>query len=173
MAARASKEDPDKINDWEKRFIEAYFEFNFNGRLAYLHLKPDVTDKSADVLAHKLLALPRVKNYIENKQAHIAIQEDIKLSWVVKELKSIVEEVKLEITERDPATGRVISRPDRQSSLKALAQLSKIAGFETRKMDITTNGESINKITWNETKSYTPDKKDLGNEDINIYDINT
>ena len=154
MATRPKKENPDVLTDFEKRFVDTYFNFNFNGRLAYKSLKPETTNESADALASKLLSSVKVKNFIEEKQAHISMQEDIQLSWVVKELKSIIYDVKQEETERDPATGRLIAKPDRKSALAALAQLSKIAGFETKKVDVTTNGESINQITWNETKSY-------------------
>jgi len=143
MATRPKKEKTNEITPFQQQFIDIWFNNNFNGKLAYKKLKPDVTSETATVEASKILTLPNVQDYIDDKRTNIAIQEDIQLSWVVKELKSIVFDVKQEETERDPATGRLIAKPDRKSALAALSQLSRIAGFETKKVDITSGGEKI------------------------------
>jgi hypothetical protein len=148
-----TKADPNIITDFEKTFIQIYINMNFNGRLAYKQLKPLVTTESADALASKLLSSVRVKDYLALKLEQIRIKEEIKLEFIVGELTSIVYDVKLENTERD-GDGRITSKPDRRSAIQALQLLSKIAGFETKKVDITSKGESINPITWIEKKTY-------------------
>jgi hypothetical protein len=135
--------DPNKLTEFEEQFIDIYFNMNFNGRLAYKKLKPGVKDTTADTEASKILSYPKVKDAIEMKQEQIRMKEDIQLSWIVQELKNIILDVKQEQIERDPISGKIYIKPDRKSALAALQQLSKIAGFETKKVDITTNGESI------------------------------
>ena len=39
----AQRKNKDELTDFEKQFIDVYFNTNMNGRLAYLKLKPDVT----------------------------------------------------------------------------------------------------------------------------------
>jgi hypothetical protein len=130
-----AKKNKDELTPFEQQFVDVWFNMGFNGRLAYKQIKPGVTNETAEVNASKLLSLTKVQDYIELKREQIRIKEDIQLSWVVQELKSIILDVKQEQTERDPTTNKIYIKPDRKSALAALAQLSKIAGFEVKKED--------------------------------------
>lgn len=130
-----ARKNNNEITDFEKQFVDVYLNMNMNGRLAYKQLKPGVTNDSADALASKLLSSIRVSDYLEMKQEQIRMKEEIQLSWIVSELKNIILDVKAEQIERDPVTGKIYIKPDRKSALAALAQLSKIAGFEVKKED--------------------------------------
>jgi hypothetical protein len=142
MAKQNKTNKEDKILPFEQQFVDVWFTTSFNGRLAYKQLRPNVTMESAEQWASVTLAQPRVKEYIEQKQEQIRQKEEIKLSDIVSKLKLMIDEVDNEGDERD-ANGRLVQRKDRKSQLAAIAQLSKIAGFETKKMDVTTNGKDI------------------------------
>lgn len=137
------KEENNKITPLEEQFVDIYFKMNFNGRLAIKQLKPHLTNESADVEASRMLSSVKVQDYVELKREQIRIKEEIELSWVVGQLKKIVIDVNAEQIERD-ANGKITDKPDRKSAIAALQQLSKIAGFETKKLDITSGGEKIN-----------------------------
>lgn len=141
----AKKERIEKeLSLFHKRFIDTWFNLNFNATLAYKQLKPNVATSTAESEASKILGSSLAKEYIELKQEQIRIKEDIKLSFIVQELTNIVLDIKQETIERDD-NGRITSKPDRANSIKALQQLSKIGGFEaTKKVDVTTNGQSLN-----------------------------
>ena len=141
MAKKKIQSEPkkDKLTDIQKRFVDIWFNMNFNGRLAYKQLHPNVTNESADVMASKILSLDKVKDYIELKHEQLRLKEEIKLSFIVGELTNIVLDVKEETVERDD-NGRITSKPDRANAIKALQQLSKLGGFETKKVDVSING---------------------------------
>ena len=138
-----ARKNNNEISDFEKQFIDIYLNMNMNGRLAYKQLKPLVSNETADACASRLLSSARVSDYLEMKQEQIRIKQEVKLEWIVSELKSIILDVKAEQIERDPVTGKIYDKPDRKSAIAAIALLSKIAGFETKKVDITSNGDSI------------------------------
>ena len=50
-------------------------------------------------------------------------------------------DVKSETTERDPLSGRILSKPDRTSTLKAIDILGKLGGHFVTKQEITVKGE--------------------------------
>ena len=148
--AKQIKNKEDILTPFQQQFIDIWFNLSFNGRLAYKQLRPNVSNTSADEMASAIIAQEKVKNYIELKREQIRLKEEIKLDWVVSELKNIVLDVKGEQIERDPQTNRILSRPQTKDAIAALALLSKIAGFETKKLDVTTNGKDIfNEITVN------------------------
>ena len=151
--AKKKEETLIKEEEYMVRWTDTYFNCNFNGRITSKFLKPHLSLESAEVDAARMLGKDRIKELIAIKQQHIRIKEEISLAWIVSELKEIITDVKSQSDERD-ATGKLIARADTKSRLAAIAQLSKIAGFETKKIDVTTNGESINKITWIEQKTY-------------------
>ena len=158
------KKEIDKITIFEQQFVDTWFRMNFNGRLSYKQLKPNVTKETAEVEASKILSKPKVQEYVELKREQIRLKEEVELGWLVNELKNVVYDVNQEDTERD-ANGRITAKPDRRSKLEAIKILAKIAGLEApAKLDVTTNGESINQITWIEQKVY-PDttKEDEAN----------
>jgi len=139
IESKQTEPKTEKLTDIQKRFVDIWFNMNFNGRLAYKQLHPNVTNESADVMASKILSLDKVKDYIELKHEQLRLKEEIKLSFIVQELTNIVIDVKEETVERDD-TGRITSKPDRANAIKALQQLSKLGGFETKKVDVSING---------------------------------
>jgi len=136
-----NKEKLLKQEEYQKRWVSAYFNNSFNGRITSKFLKPHLTLQAAEVDAARMLGNDRVKELIELKQAEIAIREDISLSFLVGELKSIIFDVKSETTERDMITGRILSKPDRANALKAIDILGKLGGHYVTKQEITVKGE--------------------------------
>ena len=130
-----------KQEEYKKRWVDAYFNHSFNGRITSKYLKPHLSLDSAEVDAARMLGDVRIKELIEIKQAEISIKEDISLSFLVAELKSIILDVKSETTERDPLSGRILSKPDRTSTLKAIDILGKLGGHFVTKQEITVKGE--------------------------------
>jgi hypothetical protein len=138
----AKKENTNQIKDWEKQFVDVYFNNGFNARQAYKTVKPNVKIESADVLSHQLLKEDRVKEYIEQKQIQIQMQQEVKLEWLVKELKEIVYEIK----QQDPyelVDDKILVKKDYKALIAALDQLGKIGGHQTKKIDVTSGGEQI------------------------------
>ena len=137
--ARPKKEE-DKLTPFQTQFVDIWFNMNFNGKLAYKQLKPNVTNETAEVEASKLLRMPKVQDYIELKREQIRIKQDVSLEFIVNGLKSIIFDVMQEEVERDD-NGRITSKPDRKSALAAYQQLTKIAGFDApKKIDVKLSG---------------------------------
>ena len=127
-----------------ERWVDAYFNHNFNGRLTSKSLYPDLTLESAEVHASRMLGNDKVKELIAIKHEEIRIKQEITLEFIVNGLKRIIYDVMQEEIERDE-NGKITSKPDRKSALAAYQQLTKIGGFESaKKVDVTTNGESLN-----------------------------
>jgi phage terminase small subunit len=136
----AKKKIEDKITPFQQQFVDIWFNMNFNGKLAYKQLKPNVSNETATVEASKLLTIPNVVDYIELKQEHIRIKQEVSLEFIVNGLKSIIMDVAEEQVERDDQ-GRITSKPDRKSALAAYQQLTKIAGFDApKKIDVKLSG---------------------------------
>ena len=83
---------------------------------------------------------------IAMKKEELRLKEEVKLEFLISELTSIIFDVKQEGIERDD-NGRITSKPDRNSALKALDMLAKLGGYYQQKIDMTTNGENINQFT--------------------------
>ena len=138
MAKKKIQED--KLTPFQQQFVDIWFNMNFNGKLAYKQLKPNVSNQTAEVEASKLLRLPKVEDYIELKREQIRIKEEITLDFIVSGLKRIIYDVMQEQVERDD-NGRITSKPDRKSALAAYQQLTKIAGFEApKKQEVSLTG---------------------------------
>ena len=138
MAKKKIQED--KLTPFQEQFVDIWFNMNFNGKLAYKQLKPNVSTETAEVEASKLLRLPKVQDYIELKREQIRIKQEITLDFIVSGLKSIIYDVMQEEVERDQ-DGRITSKPDRKSALAAYQQLTKIAGFEApKKQEVSLTG---------------------------------
>jgi hypothetical protein len=135
-----------KLTPFEKQFVDIWFNMNFKGRLAYKQLKPDVTNESADTRAALILSLQKVKDYIELKQEQIRLKEEVKLDFLVNELKNIVYDINTEDVRAVDENGRVLNKPDYKAKIAAIQTLAKLAGLDNhqKKIDITTNGESLN-----------------------------
>jgi hypothetical protein len=133
----------DELTEKEIRFIDTWFNTGFNARVAYKMNNPHVTTASADAISSRILSTEAAQDYIELKKEQIRMKEEINLSFIVSELKSIIFEVKEQMEERDD-NGRLVARKDFKSQLAALAQLSKLAGLDApRKIDVTSAGEPI------------------------------
>ena len=137
-----AKKKTDKIDDWEKRFVDIYFNNGFNARLAYKTVNPNVTTPSADALASALLKEQRIQDYVEKKHEEIRIKQEVKLEWLVKELKDIVYEIK----QQEPyelLEDRILVKKDYKALISAIDQLGKLGGHQTKKIDVTSGGEQI------------------------------
>jgi len=135
-----------KVTATEIQFIDLYFLYGFNATKAYLMIRSDVSDSTARAEASRLLKRPEVKELIKEKELDIRRRSAIELDYLVEALKKVVDDVKVEKTERDK-NGRFISHPDRANLVKAVDTLAKLGGFYTQKMDVTTGGEKVNTIT--------------------------
>lgn len=152
---KKKKETLIKEEEYMIRWVDTYFNTNFNGRMTSKFLKPHLSLESCEVDAARMLGKDRVKELIAIKQEQIRMNENVELAWLIKELKDIVYDVNQEDIERDQ-DGKIINKPDRRSKLDAIKTLAKISGLDNhqQKLDITTNGENINQITWIEKKNY-------------------
>ena len=73
----SKKKNNNELTPFETQFIDIWFNMNFNGRLAYKQLKPNVANTTADAEASRILNTEKAKDYIEKKQIEISIKEDI------------------------------------------------------------------------------------------------
>lgn len=145
MAKKTNKEkEDDKLTTFQQQFIDIWFRMNFNGRLAYKQLKPHVTNETADAEASRILSTEKAKDYIELKKEHIRIKEEVELSWIVSQLKSIVEDITSQDITRFDDEGRPLNKTDHRAKIEAIKTLAKIAGLEAPiKQDITSNGQTL------------------------------
>lgn len=147
------KKTIEEINEFEDKFLSIYMQNGFNGTGAYILAKPNVSYDAARTEASKLLKKEHIQKELEIRKLALRNKENIELSFLVQNLKSVIYDVMQEETERDD-NGRIISKPDRQNLLKSIDILAKLGGHYTQKVDVTTNGENINTITWVEQKTY-------------------
>ena len=133
------------MNDKHKDFVLKYLENGKNGTQAYRAIYPNVkTDESAAVNATKLLKNAKVREMIDIEQAKTAEKMLIKREDIINKI--------LRIVDTNETTSPSIA-------LKGIEMINKMFGFDAPiKTDITTNGQSINQITWIEEKTY-KDKK--------------
>lgn len=136
------------MNKRHQQFIEEYMANGMNGTQAYLSTYPNATDDTARANATKLLAKTHIKAEIERLQAETSKELNITKESLLKHLNDI-----LESTKDDPK--------NKHNAIKSIEVLNKMLGFnEPNKTDITTNGESINQITWIEQKTYKDKEND-------------
>lgn len=135
----------DELTDFEKQFADIWFRIR-NGRVSYKRLKPEVKDTTADTEACKLLSLPKIKNYLEEKEIELRLKEEVELSWVVTQLKNIVYDINTNDHTVFDDDGKALNKTDHRAKIEAIKTLAKIAGLDNhqQKLDITTNGESFN-----------------------------
>jgi hypothetical protein len=170
--AKAKKEDKELLKKQElyyQQWVDTYFNNSFNGRITSKMLKPHLSLESAEVDAARMLGNDSIQELIELKKAQIKIKEDIKLEWIVKELKDVVFEIKQQEPVEYDAEGRVINKKNYKDLLGAINQLIKISGYDNhqQKIDVTTNGENINQIVWKEEKTYTENEANKKADDSN------
>lgn len=138
-----------KQEEYEIRWVDAYFNHNFNGGLTSKSLKPHLSMESAMVEASKLLRKAKVQELIELKREHIRMRENVDLGFLISSLTKVVLDCEAEDTERDPATGKIWSKPDRVNLIKAVDGLAKLAGYYTQKIDVSGINEQPQEITIN------------------------
>jgi phage terminase small subunit len=143
----------EEINDFEDKFLSIYMQNGFNATGAYVLAKPNVSYDAARTEASKLIQKPHIQKELEIRKLALRNKENIELSFLVQNLKTVIYDCMQENTERDQ-DGRITSKPDRQNLIKSIDILAKLGGHYTNKIDVTTNGENINQITWVEQKTY-------------------
>lgn len=138
------KPESKELTEFERQFADIWFRIR-NGRLAYKQLKPHVKDTTADTEASKILGYAKVKTYIENKEVEMQLKEQVELSWIIKELKNIVYDINTQDMTVFDAEGRALNKTDHRAKIEAIKTIAKITGLEApKKVDVTTNGESLN-----------------------------
>ena len=130
------------LTNVEQAFADRFISNGENATVAYMLTKPNSSLQSARVQAHRILHKPEVQKYLELRKQDIANRENIDLGFLVTHMKNIMFDVAQEQVERDER-GRITSKPDRQSSIKAADLLAKLAGFYNDKqtVNIQSNGE--------------------------------
>lgn len=137
-----------EINEQEKLFVDIYLGNGMNSTYAYSKIKPSATYDTCRTEGPKMLAKPCVKLYMENKLQELRNKQEVKLEYLVSNLRRVIDDCAQETTERDD-TGRILSKPDRQSLIKAADVLAKLVGLYDKKVEITTpiSTTGDNKIT--------------------------
>ena len=88
----------------------------------------------------------KVKTYIELRKEEIRKSEEIELSYIISNLKSIILTESVEEVERDGSGNITKTRTKSNNSARnqALALLTKIGGFEAaKKVDVNANVTSV------------------------------
>lgn len=119
----------DNLTPREIAFIDEYVNNGFDAKSAYLLISPGVSGETAGVGGCNYLKKDKIKNEIERRRLNKIDKHDIKLSFLVEELKGIIEDSKGD------------TKSDRVSILKAIDLLAKLGGFYINKTEITTNIE--------------------------------
>jgi len=162
MSNKAKKTEKDEygLTGFERQFVDLLFKNNFNGLLTYRTLKPELTQNSAAVESSRLLKNPNIQYYIDVKKEQIRKNEEIELSWLVKELKNIVYEINTEDHLTFDDKGKALNKPDYRNKIEAIKTLAKLAGYEQpKKIDITTDGQAFNEIPQEITININKSKK--------------
>jgi hypothetical protein len=145
MAKTTKKKEDDKITPFEQQFVDVWFRMNFNAKLAYKSLKPNVSMSTAETEGPAILRKPQIQEYIEMKKEHIRLKEEVELGWIIKELKDIVFDINANDHTAFDAEGKPLNKTDHRAKIEAIKTLAKITGLEApKKVDVTTNGESLN-----------------------------
>jgi hypothetical protein len=136
---KKKKIEEKELSVFDKQFIDLWFTNSFNGRLTYKILKPKSSNEVAEASASRLLSSVKAKDYIELKREAMRQSEEIKLSYIIEELYGVINDSKA----RGEGEDRVAA--DSRSLLQALAQLTKIAGFDApKKIDQTITVKDFN-----------------------------
>jgi phage terminase small subunit len=118
----------------QQRFVEEYV-IDLNATQAAI--RAGYSERAAAEQGSRLLTYAKIKEKVAELQANTSQRLNITKETIINEYLEIIESAK-----REGEFG-----PDRTNWNKALAQLSKLLGFEERqKIDITTNNESLNTI---------------------------
>lgn len=128
-----------KLTDKQLLFIQEYM-IDLNATQAAI--RSGYSEKTAQRIGSENLSKPLIKAEIERLQAETSNKLQVTKEALINDL--------LTIKDLCLTNPRVT-----HNSIKAIEVISKMLGFnEKEKLDITTNGENINKITWIEEKTY-------------------
>lgn len=103
-------------------FVREWFKNGFQNKNAYMSVYKNVRPKTAETESSRILKLPQVEHFIASIQSQIRASENIETSYIVKNLKEVIEKCKED--------------GDKSNLLKANDQLAKIAGLYNDKPSV-------------------------------------
>ena len=74
--------------DKYKLVVDEWFVNGFNGTQAYLKYYPDVNEKTAGVEANRILAIPKMEDYVTKKKVRAQVLLDTSHKKVLEELRN-------------------------------------------------------------------------------------
>lgn len=86
--------DRKPLSDLHKRFLEEYAINGGNGRRAYLAVRPDVKEKSAENAAYMILRNPVAREYLDELQNEIKSSKVADLQECLEELTRFIRDDK-------------------------------------------------------------------------------
>lgn len=133
-----------RLTSLQEQFVDCYFNSNFNGSMAILKLKPQLTPGSAATIANRMLNNVEVQKAIELKKEIIRSKSEIKLEDNIAHLNRLIYELQSEASTNYDADGKQIAKRDNNALIKAIDMLNRLAGYYAPvKQDLTSNGEKI------------------------------
>ena len=170
----------EEITPFQRQFVDIWFNFSFNGKMAYKQLKPNVTNETAEVEASKLLRNGKIKDYIQLKRDElnkINFKENINIDKLNKEIeikKLQLESLKLdnEILSIEIKKQILQSIKDNDSETKSLIrQFNKLLGDDlyfilSPSRNLIKIGRSVQPFT-----RFNVIKNELGWDDLEILKV--
>lgn len=127
-----------KLTPKQIRFIDEYM-IDLNAKQAAI--RAGYSEKTAYAIGPENLTKLVIKEEIDRRRKNTSDKLEITKESLILELLKL----------KDSAENNTVA-------IKAIEVINKMLGYyETKKIDVTTNGESINQITWVETKTYKED----------------
>jgi phage terminase small subunit len=112
------------LNKKQLAFIDEWFANGYNAKASYLKCYPNVTEQSAEVLGSKQLSNIKIKEEIERRQQELRKGNLFTRETILNEYYALLQSCK---TEGIDGQGTI---KDRTNWNKALAQLSKMLGYD-------------------------------------------
>lgn len=157
MAVNKKKINPETgLTDFEEEFVNLLFTNGFVASKAHAILKPNLTPMSNNTESTKLFRKPHIQKAIEIRKGKLRQEESIELSYLIKELKTIINEIKpYDPVEYSNDGNRVINKKDYKSMIAAINTLAKLGGYDnqTQRIEIENVNETPQEITININKS--------------------
>lgn len=157
MAVNKKKINPETgLTDFEEEFVNLLFTNGFVASKAHAILKPNLTPMSNNTESTKLFRKPHIQKAIEIRKEKLRQEESIELSYLIKELKTIINEIKpYDPVEYSNDGNRVINKKDYKSMIAAINTLAKLGGYDnqTQRIEIENVNETPQEITININKS--------------------
>lgn len=139
---KVNRNSPDKKHILTKRNIKFLHEYMNNGNIAWKAYKAvykNISDATAMTEGPALLKEPHISTELDKLQQKVIEKYEIDRDYLVSELTELIKSCK---EDGIPIGGGKIIK-DRANWNKAVAQLSKMFGFDVNKLDITSDGERI------------------------------